>query len=318
MSDESPHVTAVVLTHNNFSDTDECLRSLSRSKYPALSVIIVDNGSTDGSFERLGAAWGKTARLIRSETNAGVPAGYNLGIREGLASGAAFVLLLNNDVVVDPLLVEALLPAFEAAPRLGIVSPIITYYESQERVWFAGAVYNRFLGISRHELLARPMSAAGNVLGLLFASDYVPNCSAMVPAQAFRELGLLHEGFFVGLDDIDWCLRLRQAGYEVRVAGRPLVAHKVSATIGERGSNVLTRAQAYHYARSSMLLAARWSKGWRLPPYLAGQLLVRFPYYSLQMALRKRPGGIASYARGLRDGMRDYILGGPPDPPPAV
>jgi GT2 family glycosyltransferase len=316
MRDETPPVAAIVLTHNNFGDTDECLRSLAASAYPALSLIVVDNGSTDGSFELLEDAWGKTARLLRSEKNLGVPGGYNVGIREALAAGARYVILLNNDIVVDKRLVEALLPAFEAEPRLGIVAPIITYYERRERLWFAGAVYNRLLGISRHELLSRPLSAASGLMGRLFASDYVPNCCAMIPAAVFREIGLLHEGFFVGLDDIDWCLRLREAGYEVRVAGQPLVAHKVSATVGERGSNVLTSAQAYHYARSSMLLGARWRRGWRLPLYLAGQVLIRFPYYSLQMALRGRPDGIASYARGIAHGLREFVFGGPPEPPP--
>ncbi|HXH20716.1 MAG TPA: glycosyltransferase family 2 protein [Dehalococcoidia bacterium] len=316
MRDEAPPVAAVVLTWNNFSDTDECLRSVANLHYQRLSVVVVDNGSTDSSAERLEGVWGGRAKFVRNHANLGVAAGYNAGIREALAQGAEYVLLLNNDVVVDPGLLDALLPAFEAEPRLGTISPLITYYENRERLWFAGAVYNRFLGLARHVYLSRPVTAASKRLGRLFESDYVPNCSALTPAEAFRRAGLLDEAFFLGLEDIDWCLRLRSLGYRIRVCGRPLTAHKVSASAGFRGSNVLSPAQAYHYARGSILLGRRWSPGIRFVPYFAGQLLVRFPYYSLQMAIHGRPRGIPSYLRGLWDGFRLYVLEGKTSAPP--
>jgi GT2 family glycosyltransferase len=132
----------------------------------------------------------------------------------------------------------------------------------------------------------------------------------MTPRHVFEEAGLLDERFFIGNDDIDWGLRLREAGFELRVTGRPLAAHKVSATTGTRGSNVLSQTQAYHYAHGSMLLAAKWAPGWRLFPFLAAQVLVKFPYYSAQMALARRWSGAGRYLRGLVDGYRSYLRDG--------
>jgi len=309
-TDRSPAVCAIVLTWNNFEDTDECLRSVADLTYKPLSLIVVDNASTDGSYEHLISAWGDRASFVRNPANLGVAAGYNAGIRAALETGAEYVLLLNNDVVLDPGLIEALLPAFEAVPRLGTVSPIITYYRDRDLIWFAGARFSRTLGLSRHRLLAKPLRSATRFFDRLYATDYIPTCVAMTPRHVFEEAGLLDERFFIGNDDIDWGLRLRDAGLELRVIGRPLAAHKVSATAGTRGSNVLSQTQAYHYARGSMLLAAKWAPGWRLFPFLAAQVLVKLPYYSAQMALARRLSGAGRYLRGLVDGYRSYLRDG--------
>jgi GT2 family glycosyltransferase len=303
-------VTAVVLTWNNFADTDECLRSLASQSYPALTVLLVDNGSTDGSLERLRQAWSDRCAIIETGENRGVAGGYNRGVEAALDREADYLLLLNNDVVLRPGAIEAMLPAFEAEPRLATLSPIITYYDQPDRIWFAGGVYLGLLGLSRHPFLGRPLQEAEPVLGRLTKTDYVPTCAAMTAASVFREVGLLDERFFSGHDDVDWGLRLKRAGRKAMLLGRPLAAHKVSATVGVRGSTVFAPTQAYHHARGSMLLAAKYARGPRLLPYMAGQLLVRLPFYSVQMAAAGRPAGAAAYVRGLLSGYRDFLRKG--------
>jgi GT2 family glycosyltransferase len=302
-----PPVTAIVLTWNNFADTDECLRSLASQTYPALSVLLVDNGSTDGSLKRLRQAWAGRYSIVETGQNLGVAGGYDRGIEEAMRGDAAYVLLLNNDVVLRPEAIEAMLPAFEAEPRLATLSPIITYYDQPGRVWFAGGAYFALLGLTRHRFLGRPLEEAEPVLGRLTVTDYVPTCAAMTAADAFREVGLLDERFFAGHDDVDWGLRLKRAGRKAMLLGRPLAAHKVSASVGVRGSNVFAPTQAYHHARGSMLLAAKYARGPRLLPYMAGQLLVRLPFYAVQMTAAGRPAGVAAYVRGLLNGYRDFL-----------
>ncbi len=303
MTNSNPSVLAVVLNWNNFDDTAECLQSLSAQAYPVLSTLIVDNGSTDGSFERLAAAWKGKAEFLRSDENLGTAAGYNIGIRAALERGLDYVLLLNNDVVLKPGLIEALLPAFEAIPRLATVSPIVTYYEDPGMVWFAGGIYNALWGLSRHRLLEKPLNSADHMLGRLYPTDYVPTCAAMTATAVFADVGLLDERFFLGHDDIDWGIRLKRAGYQLRVVGRPLVAHKISVSSGSRGSNVFSPLQAYHYARGSVLIGRKWARGWRRGPYLAGQVLGRLPLYCGRMIVARRPAGVPAYLRGLRDGL---------------
>ncbi len=100
---DSPHVAIVIPIYNGIQDTLECLDSLTGIDYPAYSIIIVDNASADGSAEAI-ETWQHenqgSLTLIRNERNLGFTGGCNVGIRHGLAQGADYILLLNNDTVV--------------------------------------------------------------------------------------------------------------------------------------------------------------------------------------------------------------------------
>ena len=97
----SPRVSVTILNLNSFEVTLDCLRSLRQIDYPNYEVVLVDNGSTDGSADRLAAA-APEVRLLRSESNLGFAGGCNIGIRDAMARGTDYVLLLNNDTLVAP------------------------------------------------------------------------------------------------------------------------------------------------------------------------------------------------------------------------
>jgi GT2 family glycosyltransferase len=120
----------------------------------------------------------------------------------------------------------------------------------------------------------------------------------------------MDDRFFFGHDDVDWCLRARQAGLRSVVVGQVLARHKVSTTGGIRGSTVLTPFSAYHHAKGSVLIGRKHASGWALLPYALGQLCVRFPYYSLQMLRAGQARGVFAYAQGLFDGWRAYVWPG--------
>ncbi len=180
----------------------------------------------------------------------------------------------------------------------------MTYYDEPDRVWFAGGSYNHVLGYTRHPYLDQSIKDLDPVLGTVFGTDYAPSCAVLISRDALRDVGLPDARFFFGHDDVDWCLRARKAGYLRLVVGEPLVRHKVSTTGGKRGSTVFTDFSAYHHAEGSMLLGAKHARGLRLGPYLFGQFVVRFPYYSLEMLRNGRWTGPLSYLRGLIRGFR--------------
>ncbi len=316
---DRPLVISVVLTWNNFEDTDECLESVVLQRYAPHKVVLVDNGSRDGSLEKLRDKWSGQLELVENPSNLGVAAGYNAGIRAALALGAGYVALLNNDVVLDPCLIDALAGPFEDRPKTAICSPVIVYLDRPKSVWFARGVYNRFLGYSRHAFLSQPLASLSNLLGRTFESDYIPLCSALISRPAFEAVGLLDDRFFAGHEDVDWCLRAQAAGYRCVVLGKALVRHKVSVTGGVRGSNVLSAGRAYHFARGGMLVCAKHARGLRLVTSVAGQVLLRFPFYAAGMLLHGRPGGALLYAGGVIDGLWRYVIrgaGSGPDPAP--
>ena len=121
MTGAPPTVTVVVLNWNNLPDTIECLESLRAVTYPALRLLVVDNGSTDGSEAALRARF-PGLELLQTGENLGFAGGNNAGIRRALEGGADHVLLLNNDTTVDPGFVTAMVDAARANPRAGLLS----------------------------------------------------------------------------------------------------------------------------------------------------------------------------------------------------
>jgi GT2 family glycosyltransferase len=299
-----PSVVSVVLTYNNSEDTSECLDSLLAQTYHDHRVLVVDNGSTDDSPSRLQERWAGAVEFVASQENLGCGGGYALGIGRALAAGADYVGIMDNDIVADPDLVAALLAPFARGPGVGLTAPVMTYFDEPDRVWFAGGVYHRLLGLTRHAGLGRSLSDLRDALGKVWATDYAPSCAVLISRHALEAVGLPDARFFFGHDDVDWCLRARQQGYLRLVVGQALVRHKVSTTGGERGSTAFTSFSAYHHAAGSMLMGAKHARGAGLAPYLFGQLCVRWPYYSLQMLRAGRLDGPTAYLRGLLAGSR--------------
>ena len=109
----TPRVSAVVLGWNGREDTLACLRSLGRATYPALSVVVVDNASTDGGPDAVATEF-PGVRLIRLDENRGFAGGVNVGVAVALEDGADAVLLLNNDATAEPGFLEPLVEALSA------------------------------------------------------------------------------------------------------------------------------------------------------------------------------------------------------------
>ncbi|HIP87591.1 MAG TPA: glycosyltransferase family 2 protein, partial [Anaerolineales bacterium] len=132
-----PRVTAIVVNWNGLEDTIACLASLAEVDYPSLEVVVVDNGSTDGSPALLRQRFPRLA-LLETGENLGYAGGNNVGVRYVLERGADYVLLLNNDTEVAPGFLRRLVEVAEADPRVGVVGPTIYYYDRPDVVWSAG------------------------------------------------------------------------------------------------------------------------------------------------------------------------------------
>src|SRR4051794_19937180 len=133
-------VAVVVLSWNGRDDTLRCLASLATAGYAPLEVIVVDNGSTDGSAEAVEEAFPE-ANVIRMGRNAGFSGGVNAGITAALEHGADAVLLLNNDMVVEPGFLAPLVDALLQA-KIGAACSQILFADTPDRVWYAGATFN--------------------------------------------------------------------------------------------------------------------------------------------------------------------------------
>jgi len=132
-----PSVTIIVLNWNGGQDTLACLESLAQLDYPEFGVLVVDNGSTDGSLQAVQERFPEIP-IIETGENLGYAGGSNVGLRWALDHGADYALLLNNDTVVAPDFLRLLVEAVGADPRIGIAGPTICYYDRPEVIWSAG------------------------------------------------------------------------------------------------------------------------------------------------------------------------------------
>ncbi len=147
-----PKVIAIVLNWNGKEDTVNCLGSLSSIVYPNYEIIVVDNYSTDGSIECLEEMY-PSIEIIRNSKNLGFAEGNNVGMRRALAGGADYVLLLNNDTIVDRYFLDRLVAAAEGDQTIGFAGPKVYYLDHEDGghvISFAGGALNMWIGRSRH------------------------------------------------------------------------------------------------------------------------------------------------------------------------
>lgn len=226
-----PSVAVVILAYNNYADTEECLHSVLALDYPALSIWLVDNGSQDGTAEKVAAAF-PAVRIVQTGRNLGVAGGFNAGIIPALKAGADFVFILNNDTVVEANLIRMLVRAAQTHPEAGMLMPKILYYGARDRIWSIGARYRRFPPAIVMVGLDRPDGPPYDQPRTL---DYAPTCGLLIPREVFRRVGLLDDGYFFFYDDWDYSLRVRKAGYTIRYVPEARFYHKVSRTIQHKG-----------------------------------------------------------------------------------
>ena len=219
-------VAVVVLNWNGWQDTIQCVASLLSMEYAHFSLLLVDNGSTDGSVDHIKNAF-PSIDILQSGSNLGFGGGCNVGMRYALNQGAKYIWLINSDAKVDPGALSALIKMADQNPALGSVGSVL--YEAdhvnQIQLWGGGRV-NLWLGTSRHRRSDGPI-------------DFVSGASALLRCSALQKVGLFDEAqFFMYWEDTDLAFRLRKAGWQLAVAADSKIWHKQSASLG-RGSLLL-------------------------------------------------------------------------------
>lgn len=219
-------VKVVLLNWNSGEMTAECIRSLLAMDAGNFDILVVDNGSKDGSPEFLRKTFPQIT-VVENGRNLGFAAGCNVGMKLALAEGAEYVLLVNNDTIVDRSMLRELVAEAEQSPRAAIVSPRIYYFDFPDRIWWVGGVYNKWVGIPKHIDLRKKFSPKHENA---CDTDWATGCVMLIRCDALREAGLFDEVFFAYSEDADLSLRMREAGYKIRYAPRAKLWHKEGVT----------------------------------------------------------------------------------------
>jgi len=218
-----PQVAILILNWNNYIDTRACLESLENLTYPNKEIILVDNGSDDGSLERL-QEYSSRATIITSDENLGFAGGNNLGLSYVLDKGIPLILLLNNDTEVV---------------QVDFLQQLTTELLSDERTCAVGPRIRRLDGNPDQVILPFPtlFTTIQTTLGLYDPNldirqkvESLKGCCVLVKSAAVKQIGLLDENYFLYVEETEWFFRMRKAGWKLIYLPIESVIHKVGSS----------------------------------------------------------------------------------------
>lgn len=289
----------IILNWNRQHDTIECLKSLDRLRLPSeheLKIYVVDNGSTDESVKSFSKLTSPSFSLIENQANLGYVGGNNVGIVTALSEGCDWVVVLNNDTLVDRNLLVNFAKLIKDNPKIDIVSPKIYFAPGFEFhkdrypksllgrvIWYAGGkvdwnnCYGQNLGVD---------DVDRGQFDRECEIDFATGTCLVINKSVFKKIGLFEAKYYLYFEDVDFCLRAKRAGFKIIYTPKLWLWHKVAQS-SAIGSNL----NEYYLTRNRLFFGMRYA------PLRTRVALVR---ESLRFLVRGR--------KWQRLGVRDYYL----------
>lgn len=261
-------VAIIIVHYNTDAETIDCLKSLKEIDRKGLSIgiIVIDNGSKT-PLEVPERYLPEGAKIIRSDSNLGFTDGNNLGIQVATRDlQPDYIVLLNNDTTVQPDFLQHLIATAQKNPKLGMAVPKIYFspgreyhaksYKAAERgnvLWFAGgsidwanldAFHRGVDELDRAHFDDRSDTA------------FATGCCVLLPAPVIERVGMLDPSYFLYLEDVDWSMRVRQAGYDVELVPKSIVWHKNAGSSGGSGSTL----HQYYQTRNRLFFFMKYAR----------------------------------------------------------
>ena len=289
---DNPRVTIIILNWNGWSDTIECIESVFQIDYNNFKVLLIDNNSTDDSIQKIkDYAEGKLKVrskffiykkdnkpieissyiheeleskkdltnikqliLIKNEINYGFAEGNNIGIRFALKNlNPDYILLLNNDTVVDKDFLKSLILEGEKKKNVGLLGPKIYYYDNPDIIWCIGGKIDWKFARGLHIGNNKPDNGQYNKKKNF---DYISGSSLLIKREVIDDIGLLDENFFLYFEETDLALRATRKGYENLYVPNAKIWHKVSKS----GGGMSKPIGLYYITRNRWLFMKKWAR----------------------------------------------------------
>lgn len=272
----APVVSVIIVSWNARHLLEQCLPSVVATNYPALEIILADNGSTDGSAEWVASAF-PSVRIVRHPENWAFCRGNNAAIPHARGQ---YIVLLNNDVEVPPDWLLPLVRRMETDPTIGAVQPKLRQYHRRTHFEYAGAAggfLDRFgYPFTRGRLFdtVEPDEGQYDDPGPIF---WATGAAIMLRREALNRVGLLDEHFVLHMEEIDLCWRLQRAGYRIELVPESVVYHLGGSSLPPHDPR-----KTYYNFRNSLLLLyknlppAEWRRTFPARILLDALALMRF------------------------------------------
>ncbi len=288
-------VCIVILNWNGCHDTLECLASLRKANHASVHVIVVDNASTDGSPKSIRQEY-PDVELVENKINHGFAGGNNIGIQKAMERGVEFILLLNNDTIVDVNFLDELMPFAARHSSVDIFGPKVLSYQHPDRIWFAGP--------KRSWIYGRRIEAGHRGFGDIDSGQYdkaeevgfISGCAMLLRRTLVERIGLLDPEYFAYFEDIDYCLRAKDSGCKLLYVPQARVWHKAATSSSDgRSYSALT---TYLGVRNRLLFMSKRGGGIGWILFLPAFCAILFRTW---IVCGCRPGAFHAIAMGVVD-----------------
>jgi GT2 family glycosyltransferase len=291
----NPFVNIIILNWNGFQDTAACINSLMKISYNNYKIIVVDNAS-DNDAQKLQKEFGDTIHLIRNEINLGFSGGNNSGIEYALKQKPEFILLINNDTVVENNFLDELLITANSFSNAGIIGPVIGYFNNREKIWSADGKISKI----RSSGFIKKINMDINSIKFDKNCTFLSGCCMLIKRDVFEKIGMLDENYFLYLEDSDFCWRTLKAGYKIFLSAKSRIYHKVN--ISTKRDNPLL--PLYYTTRNRLYFAKKNLGNW---------FYAFYPYLIISMAIKNllpnnRVEKKVFVKKALKD-FKDYKMG---------
>ncbi|HHS95872.1 MAG TPA: glycosyltransferase family 2 protein [Phaeodactylibacter sp.] len=217
----------VLLNWNQYSLTAQCIRSLQNLQYKDYQILVIDNASSDNSADLLQRDFGHQIKLIRNQENLGFAKGNNIGIEHALAQKAQYIMVINNDTVVDSDFLEPLLQTIKSSSTIAVVTPKIYFMHQPRTIWAAGGEINWHLGIAHSRGKGQKDSGQFDRQEPV---DYATGCAMLFSRASLEKVGLFDDSYFAYFEDADWCVRAKKQGFQIVYVPESKIWHVAGAS----------------------------------------------------------------------------------------
>lgn len=255
--EQNKKIGLVTVLYNSEKVLDDFFDSLKRQTYKNFILYIVDNKSPDNSLtvaKELASKNNYKTVIVENDDNYGVAQGNNQGILRALVDGCDYVLLTNNDIILNDNTIEKLLEGtIECNADMSVPKIFLT---ENNNLWCAGGKLNKRRYVTTHFGYNEPDAPKYSVTKRI---SYAPTCFMLIKSEIFYEIGLMDEKFFVYYDDTDFVYRTQKAKKRLFYIADASMKHKESVCVGKK-SNFF-----YHYIyRNRIYFVSKHSKVWKL------------------------------------------------------
>ena len=255
MSGNDGLVYIVLINYNGFDDTIDCVESIRGNKYKNYKIVIVDNHSTDDSQEKLKDTYSASSDviLILSDANLGFSGGNNLGIKRAIEDKADYVMLLNNDTIIDERCIERLVSKSKQHEDSAFITGKILYYYEPKKIWFAGGEYEAHKGSGRHFGVGEIDRGQFNEEKEL---SFVCGCLVLMSRKCVESVGLMPEEYFLYGEDTAYSLEVTRKGLKIFYEPEAVIYHKVSASTSK-----ISNLTGYYVIRNRLYIIKKYNQG---------------------------------------------------------